>query len=96
MIALHAVQFEATHPKSTVIAFDTHSFLMKVLNNPSQYGIVNTTRFCTNYSAVDIATNYASYGCLPINKYFWYNTGHITYRVHELIAQEVEKFLIRK
>jgi hypothetical protein len=30
---------------------------------------------------------------LPITEYFWYNTGHITYKVHRLLASAVKKFL---
>ena len=40
--------------------------------------------------------NYAAYGCIPIPEYFWYNTGHITYYVHELLAAAVKKYLIRE
>ncbi len=75
------------------MVFDTHSYLSGILDNPAQYGIKNTTGYCKHYNAPDIATNYASYGCLPIRDYFWYNTGHITYRVHELLAGAVERFV---
>lgn len=40
-----------------------------------------------------LPANYASYGCNPIPEYFWYNTGHITYHTHEILAKEVGKFL---
>jgi phospholipase/lecithinase/hemolysin len=75
------------------MVFDTYSYLNGILDDPALYGIKNTTGYCKNYDAPDIATNYASYGCLPIQEFFWYNTGHITYRVHELLAEALGKFL---
>jgi phospholipase/lecithinase/hemolysin len=75
------------------MVFDTYSFLTGILDNPAPYGIKNTTGYCPNYDAPDIATNYASYGCLPIQEYFWYNDGHITWKVHEFLAKAVGGFL---
>lgn len=75
------------------MVFDTHTFLSGVLDNPRPYGIKNTTGYCPNYDAPDIATNYAAYGCLPILQYFWYNTGHITFHVHKILAGAVGEFL---
>lgn len=75
------------------MVFDTYAFLAGVLDSPTKYGIKNTTGYCPRYDAPDIASNYAGYGCLPIDEYFWYNTGHITYRVHEVLAGAVGEFL---
>ncbi|KAG4031724.1 hypothetical protein MFRU_008g00860 [Monilinia fructicola] len=88
-----ALNFAATHPGTKAMVFDTFSFLSSVLDNPAPYGITNTTNYCPNYDAPDIDTNYAAYGCQPIPEYFWYNTGHITYHTHEILAKEVRKFL---
>lgn len=73
--------------------FNTHDYLNQILVNPAEYGIKNTTGYCLNYNAPDIDTNYAAYGCLPIPEYFWYNTGHITYKIHEILAKGVAQFL---
>lgn len=75
------------------MVFDVYSFLSEVMDNPAAYDIKNTTSYCPYYNAWDIDTNYESYGCLPIYDYFWYNTGHITYHVHELLATALEDFL---
>jgi phospholipase/lecithinase/hemolysin len=75
------------------MVFDTYTYLNSILENPSQYGIKNTIGYCKNYDAPDIGTEYAKYGCLPIEEYFWYNSGHITFRVHELLAGEVGRWL---
>jgi phospholipase/lecithinase/hemolysin len=93
IIASSASKFSATHPGTKAMVFDTYTFLSGILDNPSPYGITNTTGYCANYDAPDIATNYAAYGCLPIEKYFWYNSGHITWKIHEFLAKAVGEFL---
>jgi phospholipase/lecithinase/hemolysin len=93
LITSAASKFSSTHPTTKSMVFDTYGFLSGILDNPDKYGIKNTTDYCPRYDAPDIATNYAAYGCLPIPEYFWYNTGHITFRVHELLAKAVGRFL---
>jgi phospholipase/lecithinase/hemolysin len=93
LISSSASAFAKSHPGTKAMVFDTHTFLSSVLDDPSPYGIKNTTGYCPNYDAPDIATNYTAYGCLPIPEYFWYNTGHITFHVHKILAGEVGKFL---
>ncbi|KAF7873963.1 hypothetical protein EAF04_002635 [Stromatinia cepivora] len=88
-----ALNFAATHAGTKVMVFDTFSFLSSVLDDPAPYNIKNITNYCPRYDAPDIATNYAAYGCQPIPEYFWYNTGHITYHTHKILAKEVRKFL---
>ncbi|KAH9218365.1 hypothetical protein DL95DRAFT_489408 [Leptodontidium sp. 2 PMI_412] len=92
-ISAAATTFVASHPGAKAMVFDTYSFLSGILDNPSKYGIKNTTSYCPNYNAPDIDTNYAAYGCLPIEDYFWYNSGHITWPIHKYIAKAVGKFL---
>ncbi|KAL3422616.1 lysophospholipase a [Phlyctema vagabunda] len=93
LISAHADSFRNSHVGASVFVFDTYDYLLSILENPEPYGLKNTTGYCAQYNAPDIGTNYAAYGCLPIEQYFWYNTGHITFRVHELVAKEVGKFL---
>ena len=75
------------------MVFDTYSYLTGILDDLAPYGIKNITGYCKYYDVLDIITNYASNGCLPIPEYFWYNTSHITYRVHELLPGAVMSFL---
>ncbi|GJC80391.1 acetylesterase [Colletotrichum liriopes] len=91
-----AKAFSEKHPGSTALVFDTYSWLTNVFNNAASYGITNTTSFCPSYKAWDIDTNYAAYGCQPIGEYFWYNSGHITYSAHNVLAEKVEEFLLSK
>ncbi|KAH8687445.1 hypothetical protein BGZ60DRAFT_393605 [Tricladium varicosporioides] len=85
--------FSASHSGTKAMVFDTYTYLSKILDSPAEYGIKNTTAFCPSYNAPDIETNWVAYGCERIEEYFWYNSGHITWRVHELLAGEVERFL---
>ncbi len=96
IVASTAAKFATSHPGTKALVFDTYSFLSGILDNPSWYGIKNTTSYCPRYDAPDIKTNYAAYGCLPLEEYFWYNSGHITSKVHKYLARAVEKFLKEK
>ncbi|KAL2872379.1 SGNH/GDSL hydrolase family protein [Aspergillus lucknowensis] len=98
----HASLFRSRHgdgdgdgdDATTVLLFDAHSVLSGVLDSPGAYGIVNTTDFCPGYDQPDIGTNYEAYGCpTALETYFWYNSGHITSRVHEILAKALGAFL---
>ncbi|KAL2830738.1 hypothetical protein BJY01DRAFT_111427 [Aspergillus pseudoustus] len=90
----HAAGFKKRYRDTGVRVFDAHSVLSGVLDNPARYGIVNTSDFCLGYDQPDIADNYEAYGCpTPLSEYFWYNSGHITSRVHEVLAETLNGFL---
>jgi len=89
----HVDAFQAAHPEATTVLFDTYSTLSAILEDPESYGITNTTSFCPRYDAPDIATNFAAYGCDPIAEYFWYNSGHITFTVHQVLAGSIDEEL---
>jgi hypothetical protein len=90
VLSSRVLQFQNSHYRVQTLVFDTHAYLSSILDNPGQYRVVNTTSYCRNYNMPDISSNYAVYMCLPISKYFWYNTGHIMYRV---LGGEVGRFL---
>ncbi|CAG8976833.1 hypothetical protein HYALB_00009098 [Hymenoscyphus albidus] len=92
-ISTSASEFQTKHPDSKTMVFDTYGYLSGILDHPAEFGITNTTNFCPRYDAPDIATDYAKYGCQPLREYFWYNSGHITSRIHELMAGDVDEFL---
>ncbi|KAH6988398.1 hypothetical protein EDB80DRAFT_755856 [Ilyonectria destructans] len=88
-----AKNFSASHPGTTAMVFDAYNWLTYVFDNAADFGITNTTSFCSAYGSWDIATNYAAYGCNPIYDYFWYNSGHITYHTHAILATKLKEFL---
>jgi phospholipase/lecithinase/hemolysin len=64
-----------------------------VLKRPAPYGIKNTKDFCAAWNQPGVVADATVYGCLPMNEYFWFNTAHMTTRMHEILAVEVKKFL---
>ncbi|KAK1585034.1 uncharacterized protein LY79DRAFT_581320 [Colletotrichum navitas] len=88
--------FSEKHPDSTALVFDAYKWLTQIFDDAASFNITNTTSFCPAYKAWDIDTNYVTYGCQPIGQYFWYNSGHVTYSVHKVLADKVEEFLLRK
>ncbi|KAL3440806.1 hypothetical protein BJX65DRAFT_314458 [Aspergillus insuetus] len=92
----HAQKFQRRHRDSNSFVYDTNSQLQAVLASPADYGIVNTTNTCPGAKQPDIETNYEAYGCpTSLWTYFWYDSGHITSRVHQLVAEGLEHFLKR-
>ncbi|KAF2087473.1 carbohydrate esterase family 16 protein [Saccharata proteae CBS 121410] len=91
-ISSYVSAFQGKHGSSVqTFVFDTYSVLNAVLADPAPYRIKNTTGYCSAYDQPDVLWNYAAYGCQPISEYFWFNTGHITYTVHEIIADELRR-----
>lgn len=74
--------------------FDAHERLSEFMEYPGRYGIVNTTGYCAGYDQPDVELNYKEYGCpVPVDKYFWFNSGHLTSHVHQILAGEIEEWL---
>ncbi|KAI2670530.1 CAZyme family CE16 [Penicillium roqueforti] len=93
-LADHAAGFAAKHKEARVMIFDAHARLAAMLDEPYKYGIVNTTGFCAGYDQPDIAVAYEKYGCpTSLERYFWFDSGHMTSHVHEVLAGEVERWL---
>lgn len=65
----HSTAFGKQHPDSTVMVFDTTTFLNGVMDNAAEYGIRNITGYCAAYDQPDIDSDPAAYGCLPLNQY---------------------------
>ncbi|GFF57892.1 lysophospholipase a [Aspergillus udagawae] len=91
-----ARHFSKAHQGTTAMVFDAYSWLTNVFDHAADFGITNTTSFCPEYGNWDIDTNYAAYGCDPIYEYFWYNSGHITYHTHQILATKLNEFLSTK
>ncbi|KAL4979903.1 hypothetical protein BDW66DRAFT_167773 [Aspergillus desertorum] len=95
-LTTQARRFGRRNPDTNVIVFDAHGVLSHILDFPEQYGIINTTNFCPGYDQPDIETHYQGYGCpTSLDTYFWFNSGHITSRVHEILAEKVGRMLKR-
>jgi phospholipase/lecithinase/hemolysin len=74
--------------------FDAHARLSWIMDHPGQYGIMNTTGYCAGYDQPNVEVNYEEYVCpVPLEKYFWFNSGHLTSHVHRILAGELEEWL---
>jgi len=87
-----------SHTDTNIFAFDTNSLFNKVLDNPKSFPQTslykNTTDFCAAYQNGTPAQNTFNTSCgVPVNEYFWLNTLHPTYPVHDALAQEVSLLL---
>ncbi|KAA1477378.1 hypothetical protein DENSPDRAFT_786570 [Dentipellis sp. KUC8613] len=79
-----AKAFQAKHDDlETVTVFDTQPIFNTLLDNPRTFGYVNVTGFCEAYEngTLDSATQIAP--CPPVSSYFWLNTLHPLFTVHE-------------
>ncbi|PFH54098.1 carbohydrate esterase family 16 protein [Amanita thiersii Skay4041] len=76
----HINQFAESHPDAVLLSFDTYNWFNTVLDSPQTFGFTNITGFCT---------------CTNPEGYFWYNGGHPTERVHQLLAKAIDAYLHR-
>lgn len=76
-----------------IVVFDTQPIFNTLLNNAGTFGYVNTTGFCEAYQngTPDISTQIAP--CAPVSDYFWLNTLHPLFTVHDIIAKAVSTVL---
>lgn len=89
------------HPDSTSFIFDTNALFTQVLDNPKSTpqtsGYKNTTNYCTDYMNGTPAWDTLDADCgIPVNQYFWLNTLHPTYPVHNATAAAIAKQLASK
>ncbi|THZ53942.1 lysophospholipase A [Aureobasidium pullulans] len=89
----HMHTFAANNPSANPFTFDVNTFLNNVLDHPDKYNIKNVTGYCASYNQPYINEAPESYGCLPLDEYAWFNNGHMTSHVHEILAKEIAQFL---
>lgn len=65
--------FKKAKKDTSVVLLDSNALLGQILDNAAAYGFTNTTGFC---QCSDPA-------------YFWYNSGHITQKVHRILANAI-------
>jgi len=93
-----ATTLKKTLTDTNVFTFDTNSLFTKVLDKPASFPQTaiykNTTNFCVAYENGTPAENTFDASCgVPVNEYFWLNSLHPTYPMHNVLAQEVSLLL---
>jgi len=86
--------FIATHPGlDQVTLFDTRPVFNTLLDNAPTFGYYNVTGYCAAYeNGTPNATTYEP-PCAPVANYFWLNTLHPLYTVHNSLAHAIATVL---
>ncbi|RAL63350.1 hypothetical protein DID88_003774 [Monilinia fructigena] len=97
-LAALARSLKNTFPDVNVFTVDTHALFTKVLDNPKSFPQTavyqNTTAYCGAYENGTSTPDYFDPSCyIPVNEYFWLNSLHPTYPIHDVLAQAVAKVL---
>ncbi|KAI0873793.1 hypothetical protein GGS24DRAFT_377848 [Hypoxylon argillaceum] len=92
-LAKHSNMFAAENKDAKTMMYDANAFLNGVLDDPGRYGIQNTTSYCLDYADPDVQEHPGLHGCLPLDSYFWYNSGHMSSHTHKIMAPDIAKFL---
>lgn len=88
-----AANLTATYPDAKTFVFDQNNLYNQVLNNPCSQPetcpYVNTTAFCPAYEDGTAGDSYAFYPeCgVSVDKYFWLNGVHPTFRIMNTTAR---------
>ncbi|KAJ4344042.1 hypothetical protein N0V95_006420 [Ascochyta clinopodiicola] len=94
ILASHASEFQDAHKDAVILQFDVNTVLNQVFDDAAEYGFTNTTNFCPGYNQPDINSNPGKYGCgKGLDTYLWYNSGHLTTRVHQVFSRVLVKWL---
>ncbi|EPE08721.1 hypothetical protein F503_04308 [Ophiostoma piceae UAMH 11346] len=94
-----ASDLQAKNSGANVWVIDTAIPFNAVLDAPSVFpqtaGIKNTTGFCEAYANGTPAQDTYKPECsVPVNQYFWLNSLHPTYPIHDVVAEQVAKTLV--
>jgi len=93
-----ASNFTTTYSDASAFVFDTNRVFDKILANPRSFvqtrDLKNLTDYCVDYENGTTAENTFVAECIyPVNEYFWLNSLHPTYSVHNATALELSKML---
>ncbi|KAL6721295.1 hypothetical protein ACLMJK_000397 [Lecanora helva] len=86
------------HSDTTSFLFDTNFLFTRVLDDPTQFaetaGLRNTTEYCVAYENSTPTMTYFDPSCgIPVNEYFWLNTLHPTFPVHNFMGSQIVRLL---
>ncbi|KAI0373068.1 hypothetical protein BV20DRAFT_938785 [Pilatotrama ljubarskyi] len=86
--------FQASHRGlDQVTVFDTRPIFNMLLDNARAFGFVNSTGFCEAYQNGTPETTTQVPGCAPVSSYFWLNSLHPLFTVHNILAHAISTTL---
>ncbi|KAF2163061.1 carbohydrate esterase family 16 protein [Zasmidium cellare ATCC 36951] len=95
-----AAALQARHRDTTVFLFDFHRIFGRVLDAPCSFSQTcpykNTTSYCTSYENGTPSWYTFLPECgVPVDEYFWLNSLHPTFRLHNMTAEQISELLTR-
>jgi len=72
---------------------DNYAMFDILLDNADLLGYYNITGYCAQYVDGTVTTNTQMPGCLPASNYFWLNTFHPLWTVHDSVAKAMQRIL---
>ncbi|TCD67288.1 hypothetical protein EIP91_000311 [Steccherinum ochraceum] len=88
-LAANVKAFATKHRDVTTSVFDTRPIFNTLLDNSATFGFVNHTGFCDAYQNGTPDMNTQSSPCAPVSSYFWLNTLHPLFTVHNILAKAI-------
>ncbi|KAH9900944.1 hypothetical protein C8Q73DRAFT_832477 [Cubamyces lactineus] len=86
--------FQATHRDlDQVTVFDTRPIFNTLLDRADTFGFVNSTGFCDAYQNGTPETTTQIAPCAPVSSYFWLNSLHPLFTVHNILAHAISTTL---
>ncbi|KAG6370077.1 carbohydrate esterase family 16 protein [Boletus reticuloceps] len=77
----------------SVTVFDTQPIFNTLLDEWQTFGFVNVTGYCAAYENGTPTRTYQVEGCAPVSSYFWLNTLHPLFTVHNVLAKAISTAL---
>ncbi|GAW08948.1 carbohydrate esterase family 16 protein [Lentinula edodes] len=86
--------FTQHHPDvDLAMVFDTRPIFNTLLDNSQTFGFVNITGYCEAYENGTPGMTTQVEGCAPVSSYFWLNTLHPLFTVHNILAHALSTAL---
>ncbi|TFK46654.1 hypothetical protein OE88DRAFT_1714903 [Heliocybe sulcata] len=87
-------QFQANHTDlDQVTIFDTQPVFNTLLDAAETFGFFNSTGYCAAYENGTPARTTQVEGCAPVSTYFWLNTLHPVFTIHDILAKAISTAL---
>ncbi|KAJ7706862.1 GDSL lipase/esterase [Mycena rosella] len=88
-LAETAKEFQTSHKGFEATIFDTQPIFNTLLDNAKTFGFSNSTGFCDAYQNGTPAQSTQIAPCAPVSSYFWLNSLHPLFTVHNILAHAV-------
>ncbi|KIJ24954.1 carbohydrate esterase family 16 protein, partial [Sphaerobolus stellatus SS14] len=76
-----------------ITVFDSNTLFNTLLDNAPTLGMVNATGFCEAYENGTPSPTTQVAGCAPVSSYFWLNTLHPLFLIHDILAHAISTVL---